>query len=151
MKRADYERQKHNKKKRERDLQEKKQHRKSLISYYLVLGAIFLLIITIILAFTIKTENPILLMVAWWILFDGLCGKNRYNIKKLKRMILIPVIEVFLGIIIFSLWIIVWIIGNPDTVSFLNKYETGLIIIFLIFSGLINGVSLYYYNWLSKK
>lgn len=148
MKRADYRRQQHNKKERERELQEKKQHRKETIGYQILLIAILLLAIIVVGLITAWTENPILLMIVWCYIYDILCARNMYNPKRFKVLFVIPVIEVLLGGLLF---ILLWLNRNPSFVEFIENYEIGLIIIFLIFSGLLNGVRYYYYCWYMKK
>lgn len=147
MKRADYRRQQHNRKKRERELQEKKQHRKETIGYQILLIVMLFLASIVVGLITAWTENPILLMIVWCIIYDILCARNIYNTKRFKVLFVIPAIEVLAGGLLFFLWGN----GSPSFVEFIENYDIGLIIIILIFSGLLNGVSCYYYGWLRKK
>lgn len=143
MKRADYRRLEHNRKKQEREQQEKEskkqeeqqRFRKILRSEWkMVLGLILLILVVIVFVayFTVKTENPLLLMFGWWMLYQRICSYSKKSKPKLfKWLIGIPVFEFLVSVAITDSCIL-----KDDW----SDYELGLLSLCTFFDSLINGV-----------
>lgn len=132
MKNADYKRKKHNKKKQLKEREKRKQERKDYIKYMWKYLLILLLVTVFLIYITVRTGNPLLLIVEWYYIYDSLCMRYVFGDKEIKKLIYLPILELVIGIILFI-------------TIYINKQDYFLIAISLVACGVINGIS--YFKW----